>query len=94
MNRTPPPKRAGQGVGPRRLTGQVLDVAGAAQFIGCSEKAVRARAARGLLPHRRWSGRLIFIRPQLAAFLEQLPGVTPEQALRNLATRSGDGDGS
>jgi len=85
---TPPRKRAGQPSGARRLAGQMLDVAGAAAMIGCSEKVIRARTARGLLPHRRWGGRVVFLASELTAFLEQLPGVTRSQAIENVLARA------
>ncbi len=59
--RRPPRKRKGQGSGPRRLNGVVLDVPAAAELLGATEKVVRARAARGLLPWRRWGGRILFL---------------------------------
>lgn len=89
MSRRPPVKHVGQGVGPRRLRGDVLDVAGAAEMIGCSEHVIRARTARGLLPHRRWGGRVIYLAHELSDFLDLLPGVTPAQAIENVSARTG-----
>jgi hypothetical protein len=87
---SPPRKRAGQGGGPRRVAGQILDVAGAAQLLGVSEKAIRARVARGLLPYRRWGGRVVFLADELAEYLRRLPGVTLDEAVRNGAQRVGE----
>jgi hypothetical protein len=89
--RTPPPKKArGRKTGARRFNGEVVDVDGAAALLGCSAKAVRARVARGLLPHRRVGGRVIFLRAELLLFFERLPGVPLDEALRNVARRTGE----
>lgn len=52
----PPRERAGQGVGPRRFDGELLDVRGAAAMLGTSEKLVRSRVERRLIPfsETRW----------------------------------------
>lgn len=84
----PPAKRAGQG-GRRRIDGEVLDVAGVAQFLGATEKTIRARVARQLLPHRRWGGRVVFLRADLMNFLGQLEGVSVAEALANASARNG-----
>lgn len=90
--RRPPRKRKGQGSGPRRLNGAVLDVAAAAELLGATEKAVRARAARGLLPWRRWGGRILFLREEMLGFVVALPGVTLQQALENIRARAVERD--
>jgi hypothetical protein len=83
----PPAKRSGVASGPRRLNGSLLDVASMARELGVTEKGVRARVARGVVPFRRWSGRIVFLREDVEAYLRQLPGVTVDQALANLAAR-------
>lgn len=83
----PPRKQKGQASGPRRLAGAVLDVAAAGELLGVTEKVVRARAARGLLPWRRWGGRVLFLREELLAFMAALPGVSIQQALENVGAR-------
>ena len=76
---------------PRLLPpGQVLDVASTASFLGVTEKAVRARVARRLIPFRKWGGRIVFLRTELMEFLESLPGCDLANALQNQATREGD----
>ena len=82
-----PRKRAGVPTGPRRLNGLVLDVATMARELGCTEKRVRSQAARGFLPYRKDGGRVVFLRHEVLAFLDRLPGVTAEQALANIAQR-------
>jgi hypothetical protein len=67
--------------------GAVLEVAGAAQFMGTTEKAIRQRVARHLLPFRKLGGRVIFLRAELEAFLQDLPGCRLEEAQRNIGGR-------
>jgi len=90
MRRTPPRKRAGQATKPRRIDGVVKDVAATAVMLGETEKAVRTQTARGLLPHRKLGGRIIYLEREILTFLEQLPGVTLAQALANVAARQGE----
>jgi hypothetical protein len=88
MPHTPPQRKPGWGTGKRRFNGEVLDVAGAAEFLGGTPDFVRSRVSRGLLPHRRWGGRVIFLRSELEKFLiETLPGVSLAQAKQNLESR-------
>lgn len=67
----------------------MLDVATAAQYLGVSEKAIRARIARRLLPHRRLGSRVVIPRADLEAFLAGLDGCDPEEAIRNVAAQRG-----
>ena len=62
----------------------------AADFFGGSTDLVRSRAPNGSLPYRKWGGRIIFLRSEIAKFLSGLPGITPEQAKANLAARRGE----
>lgn len=60
----------------RRLRGRLLDVAAVADELGASEKAIRARIARGDIPARRLGrGRVIVLREELDAWLASLPPV-------------------
>jgi hypothetical protein len=54
------------------------------------EKFVYARAARGLLPYRKWSGRVIFLRSEVMEFLSKLEGCTIADALANVSERNGE----
>ena len=88
MDRRPPPsKKEGQAKKPRRFDGEILDVAMQARGWGITEKALRSQVARKLIPYRRLGGRIVFLRDEVAAFLRQLPGVTAEQAIENIAAR-------
>ncbi len=89
MSRRPPAKRAGVATGRRRLDGEVLDVAGVALLLGMTEKTVRARVARQLLPHRRWGSRVVFLRVEVLAFLAKLNGVTVAEALQRQQASGG-----
>ncbi|MBI5315843.1 MAG: helix-turn-helix domain-containing protein [Nitrospirae bacterium] len=71
-------------------SGQILYVSAAAVLLACSEKAIRAKVARQLLPHRRLGGRVIFLRNELETFLSELPGTSVAEAQANLALRSGE----
>ena len=72
----------------RRFRGEVLDVPAVAERLGVTQKLVRARIARGLLPHRRYSGRIVVLAAELERFLAALPGVSAEQALVNVSART------
>ena len=85
----PPRKTAGQATGPRRLDGEILDCYGAAFFLGSSEKTVRSRVARRLIPFKRFGGRIVFLRSELRAYLAALDGCDVDEALENVAIRKG-----
>jgi hypothetical protein len=89
MNRTPPKRQQGWGTGKRQFNGAVLDVHTTAQiWFGGSEDLVRARVARGLIPFRKFGGRIIFLRHELEEFFaNSLPGVTLDEARANLEAR-------
>jgi hypothetical protein len=54
----------------------VLDVAAVTAFVGNkTEKQTRAQISRGLLPARRFGGRVIVLRAELLAHLHALPRV-------------------
>jgi hypothetical protein len=87
---TAPPKRTGQGIGPRNINGALLDVRHAALFLGFTEKTLRARVARRLIPFRRFGNRITFVKSELDAFLRSLDGCTLDEALANEQTRRGE----
>jgi excisionase family DNA binding protein len=66
--------------------GRMLTVKEAAIFLGVSERWIRRRIARRLLPHRRLSG-IVFLRSELEQFIETLPGVSVAEAKKNLDLR-------
>jgi len=89
MKPPPPQKKSGQALGPRRFHGEILDVHEAARILGASEKCVRARVGRRLLPFRRWGSRIIFMREELVEFNKRLDGCGLEEALSNCIMRQG-----
>ena len=72
----------------RAINGELLDIARASQLLGCSQKALRARVSRRIVPFRKFGGRIVFRRTELEQFIECLPGVTVAQAKANLAARN------
>jgi hypothetical protein len=88
---TPPKKLKGQGRGPRKFAGTILDVKTVAELYGGSEKFWRGRVANRSVPFRKWRGRIIFIRAELDAFFStSLPGLTLERAIELEHERKGD----
>jgi len=92
VRKAPPKKRPGQGKGPRTFNGEVMDKAALADFLGCSKKTADARIARGLVPHRKWGGRIIVLRSELIQFIQRLEGTSVAEALRNQRARGGRDD--
>jgi hypothetical protein len=89
--KNPPLKKLGMGKGPRRISGGIMeDLPNAARFLGVSEKALRARVMRRLVPYRRWGGRIIFLRKELESFFNGLSGCPMDEAIRNDHVRGGD----
>ena len=80
--RKPPPRKTGQGKGPRRFTGNLLDVAGLAEEQGMTQNTIRARVERGVLPYRKWGGRIVFIRSEIEEYFQNLPGRSVNEALQ------------
>jgi excisionase family DNA binding protein len=80
-----------QGLRPKQeAIAMILYVTEAAHFLSCSEKAVRQRVARQLIPFRKLGGRVIFLRDELETFLRDLPGIGLAEAKANLVARSGE----
>jgi hypothetical protein len=85
--RTTPRRQPGHRSGPRRVSGALLDVRHAALFLGVTEKTLRARVARRLVPFRRFGGRVVFVKKELEAFLSSLDGCTSDEAIENMRVR-------
>ena len=88
--RMPPHKTPGRATGPRRVNGALLDCRWAADLLGVSQKTLRARVARRLVPFRRFGKRIVFVRKELEDFLVTLEGCAADEALANLAVRKGE----
>ena len=89
MRKQPPVKQKGQAQGQRGINGEILDVAAVAEWLGVSEDMIRARQSRQQIPYRKWGGRIIFLRAEVMRYLEQLDGVSIEEALENEKARRG-----
>ena len=86
--RVPPHKKNGQAQTPRRFDGEVMDVHSTAQdFFGGSEATVWSRKRRGMIPFRKYGGRVVFLRSELEQFFAQLPGVSVDEAIENIEAR-------
>jgi hypothetical protein len=60
-------------------------------MLGTSEGKIRSAVARGLLPYRRWGGRIVFLTAEVEDFLGRLPGVSVDDAVANVQARQGQG---
>ena len=90
MKKQPPKKQKGQAIGQRKINGEILDVAAVADWLGVPQGMIRARVARQQIPYRKWGGRVIFIRREVTQYLEELDGVSVEEALENERARRGE----
>jgi hypothetical protein len=86
----PPRKQPGQAKGRRSICGELMDIAATAAFLGVTEKTLRARVNRGLVPFKRWGSRVCFLRSELVSFLSALPGCEVSEALQNDEQRRKD----
>ncbi len=85
--RMPPIKKAGQGLGPRRVNGLLLDVHTGAALLGAKEKVARGLVSRRLIPFKRLGGRIYFVRAELEAYIAALEGCSLDEALVNMKER-------
>jgi excisionase family DNA binding protein len=53
----------------------VLSVKDMAALLGCSEQAVYKQVYRQALPHRKMGRKVIFLRSEIEAYLNELPGL-------------------
>lgn len=90
-NNRAPGRKKGQGR-PRRFGGEMRDIRGLAEQYDTTETTIRSLVARGLLPHRRLSGRIVFLKSELDRFLLALPGVTADEAIQNILERRGEAE--
>jgi len=65
----------------------LLTVAETAKLLGTTEKAIRERVARRVLPFRRICARVMFVRNELESFIEQSSGCSLQEALVNISKR-------
>ena len=74
----------------QEVVGAILYVSDAASYLNCSQKAIRSKVERQIIPYRRLGGRICFLRTELEQFITDLPGVGLDEARANLALRSGE----
>jgi excisionase family DNA binding protein len=72
------------------VTGKGLSVKQAAEWLGWTEKCLRGRIDRHLIPHRKLGRNVILWRSEVEEWLKQLPGCSVEEALENLRNRNGN----
>lgn len=72
------------------MTGQGMSVKQTAEWLGWTEKCLRGRISRHLIPHRKLGRNIIFWQSELEEWRLQLPGCSLEEALENLRNRNGD----
>ena len=83
-NRIPPKRQKGQGLGSRVIDGFVLNIPGAANFLGMTEKTLRGRIARRCLPVRHdLGGKVFFLREELEAHFRGCPGISVQESIEN-----------
>jgi len=90
MRKAPPKKKQDQAKGPRKIGGEILGVRELAESLGVPQHMIRARVARRQIPYKRWGGRIIFLRSEMTRYLEELEGVSVEEALSNERARRGE----
>lgn len=59
-----------------------------ARLLSLSPKVIRRMCAAGEIPTRRLGGRTMVPRVEFESWLQQLPGTSASEALRNLAQRA------
>ena len=70
--------------------GQLLDIRSGATLMGQTQRWVRKRIERKVIPFRKIGGRVYLVRSELEEWLAQAPGVSPTEAIDNaLARREG-----
>jgi excisionase family DNA binding protein len=65
----------------------LLTIRDAADLLGFTEKAVRARVARQTIPFRRWGSRIYLRRSELSEFIRTLEGCEIGKATANVTKR-------
>jgi excisionase family DNA binding protein len=67
----------------RPVSGLLLDVKSAAEFLGGNERWLRRLLERGVVPCRRIGRNVYFKRSELEQFVDDLPGISVRQAHYN-----------
>ena len=72
------------------MKGKGLSVQECAKRLGWTEKTLRNRISRHLIPHRKIGRNVILWELEVEEWRQGLPGCSVEEALSNLRTRNGD----
>ena len=60
----------------------------ASAFLGLTQKALRQKVFKRTVPFRKDGRKIVFIRRELEAHVDDLPGCTPAEARNNLQART------
>ena len=71
------------------MKGEGMSLKDGAAFLGLSEKTLRRRIDRKLVPHRKVGRSILLWKSELEEWRQQLPGCDPAQALQNSRNRNG-----
>ena len=74
------------------MKGEGMSVKEGATWLGLSEKCLRRRIDRGLVPYRKVGRSILLWKSELEEWRGQLPGCDVATALENLKNRNGDHD--
>lgn len=69
--------------------GLVLTVSQLAARLGLTERAIRGRVARHLIPFKKMGARVVFLGAEIDAWLASLPGCSLAEVQQNVDMRRG-----
>jgi len=72
------------------VKGEGMSLKEGAQYLGLTEKALRGRIDRHLVPHRKVGRNILLWKSELEQWRQKLPGCDVATALENLQKRNGD----
>ncbi len=72
------------------MKGEGMSLKQGAEFLGTTEKCLRRRIDRGLVPHRKVGRSILLWKSELEEWRQQLPGCDVQTALENLQNRNGN----
>ncbi len=70
------------------MKGEGMGVKEGAEYLGLTEKCLRRRIDRGLVPHRKVGRSILLWKTELEQWREKLPGCGVAEALANLQNRN------
>lgn len=75
----------------RAVNGALLDLKSAAAYLSGNERWLRRLLERGLVPCKRIGRHIFFKRCELDQFVDDLPGISPQQARFNAKKKTAPG---